>query len=510
MDTIKPAPCFQMLVLVCSLLICSLFWVGSGTALSQPADTEPQTITMTLGEAVLIGLRQNRTIQSNFLDRVVQKFDLKVEEDKFVPDVDLTARINRTDTTTEESSRTHTVQDIARGTAAVTEAIPTGGTLTFTWTQDLTYGTVQGVDSEETRVSGGEITFTQPLLKDAGINVSMASIKTARLTEEQNILDLKNSVMDTISSMVEAYRYFLQTRLETEVNRVSLERARKLLAHNKLKIAAGQMASVEIVQVEADIAAREYNYESAINEMNTARLSLLKLLAMDKHTKIEPLPEDKIKPVTPDLDNCIALALANNPAYNRIKKDVKKAALTLMLAENNMLWDLSLNSSYRFSRSKDRLYNQDSKENTWDVGLTMSIPIYGDLTRKQTLLGAQTSLQKANLALEEAKNNLEIEIEDRIQNVAAAWKLYELAKKTLTLSEQKLEIEQEKLNAGLSSNFQIVTYQNDLFDAQNNRIEAAINYRNTLTTLDQAIGTTLDTWQIDINKETVQYQENQP
>jgi len=71
----------------------------------------------------------------------------------------------------------------------------------------------------------------------------------------------------------------------------------------------------------------------------------------------------------------------------------------------------------------------------------------------------------------------------------------------LTLSQQKLEIEQEKLKTGRSSNFQVVTFQNDLVSAQIAESSSIINYRNALTALDTAIGTTLNTWRIQFSPE---------
>ena len=51
---------------------------------------------------------------------------------------------------------------------------------------------------------------------------------------------------------------------------------------------------------------------------------------------------------------------------------------------------------------------------------------------------------------------------------------------------------------GRTSNFQMVRFQNDLVIAQNNELSNKISYLNSLTTLDQILGATLDTWQIKL------------
>ncbi|VCX89132.1 hypothetical protein BANRA_00013 [Pseudomonas aeruginosa] len=50
-------------------------------------------------------------------------------------------------------------------------------------------------------------------------------------------------------------------------------------------IRAGRMAEFEIVQTEADVASQELNVEST-NQVDSARLALLQLLALDLSTQI--------------------------------------------------------------------------------------------------------------------------------------------------------------------------------------------------------------------------------
>ena len=57
-----------------------------------------------------------------------------------------------------------------------------------------------------------------------------------------------------------------------------------------------------------------------------------------------------------------------------------------------------------------------------------------------------------------------------------------------------------KLNLGLSTNFQLVDFEDDLVNVQNREVDAIISYLNALTRLDQTLGTTLETWRIDVDR----------
>ena len=87
------------------------------------------------------------------------------------------------------------------------------------------------------------------------------------------------------------------------------------------------------------------------------------------------------------------------------------------------------------------------------------------------------------------------------QSLIRVLRQVELAVQARELSERKLDIEQEKLKAGRSTNFQLVSFQNDLLNAQNNELNAKIEYLNALTALDRILGTTLDTWEIELRGE---------
>ncbi len=61
------------------------------------------------------------------------------------------------------------------------------------------------------------------------------------------------------------------------------------------------------------------------------------------------------------------------------------------------------------------------------------------------------------------------------------------------------KFEQEKLQTGRSSNFQVLSFETDLRNAENARLNTFIQYLNSQAELDQALGTTLESWEITLN-----------
>ncbi|MFH1625110.1 MAG: TolC family protein, partial [Pseudomonadota bacterium] len=296
---------------------------------------------MTLADCVFLALRKNRTIESAYLDRVVQKFGLKVAEDEFFPQLTIKPSIKRTDTGDGET-RSHT--DTGEIATTVTEKIPLGTEFSFTWTD--TGERQQGDTLGYSYSSAWNLGIKQPLLKGAGTKIVTTSLNSARINEQINILSLRSTIIDTITSAISAYRSFFQAQKQLEIAESSLERSKELLEVNRELIAVGRMAQVEIIQTLADVANKEFSFTQARNALDAARLSLLQVLDIDKHTIIITTEKMETKPVHPDLARCQALAVLKRPDYLQSLLNHKVAELDLAVAENNLLWDLSLDGSY--------------------------------------------------------------------------------------------------------------------------------------------------------------------
>jgi len=475
-------------------------FLNSSFAVTPPVK-EPME--MTLAEAINVALRLNRSVKSAYLQRVVDKFSLRVEEDKFKPNVDFSANLNYADSATKTApdwGKSESSNTGGTDTLAVTQMIPTGGGFVFSWSRSDLWARTNFSEKDRNDTNTWTVNFTQPLLKGAGIDVNTASLTLAKLNEQSNLLSLKDSISSTVSATIAAFRSYAQTTRQLEIIKSSLKRAKDLLEMNKFLISVGRMAANELIQTESDVANQEFSYETSLNDLDNARLNLLKILNLDKSTMIIPKEEGEPTAVHPDFDRCLKTAFENRSDFLNSNMGMEKAKISLTLAQNNMLWNLNFAGDYAITDANQRL-SSDSDNQKWTVGLNLTIPLYGELTREQGLVGAQVSLKQTELALDELTENITIEVQNAIREVETKLKQVGMAQRARELSEKKLEVEGEKLKVGRTTNFQMVTFQNDLVNAQNEELNASIAFRNALTALDNILGTTLNTWKIDYNKE---------
>lgn len=441
------------------------------------------SVTLSLDEAVALGLRQNRTIRSVYLQRVVERFDLFLAQRAFVPVGDISAEIVRRRTANGETLSEWAV------TPSGAWRTPLGATAAFVW--DRRQPLQGGAGGARSTLS---LQLRQPLLRGAGVDVNMAPVRIARLQEDINRLRLKATVMDTVTAIVLAYRGLIQAQEQVRLTELSLDRTKTLLETNRALIEAGRMAAADIVQTESGVANQEVAVLEAERQQTSAQVNLLRLLALDPRTNVRASDDIAVQRVEVDMDVAIDLALAARVDVLAQRKAIEQMRHAATVARNNRLWDLSVVGSAT-RQGGDWGPGGLAGRTDHTIGLSLGIPI-GDYSARQADLAAATGLQMAEIYYEDLTDGVRAQIRDAVQATQSAWRQLEAARRARDLAGQALELQQEKLRVGRASNFEVLSFQADLRAADSQELSARIAYLNALTTLDLQIGSTLETWRI--------------
>lgn len=304
-----------------------------------------------------------------------------------------------------------------------------------------------------------------------------------------------------MTQTIYAYRHVIRSMRAVEISERSLQRARDQLEVNRVLIDTGRMARHDILQTEANIAERELSLTQAYDALDDARLALIDILEIDSQTLIQPTETLRVDPAAYNADHAVELALQHRPDYLQSRLIIENADTALLVADNARWWELNLTSSANLMNSGRSLSDAYSRFNDdYRVGLSLNIPlgVNADSLRRDQRR-ARFSLQKSRIRLAELRQSIDIEVRAAVRDVGVRYRRVELARQARALAERKLEIEQIRLSAGLTTNFRLVEFEDDLVRSQNNENDAVVAYLNALTALDRVQGTTLNTWNIGID-----------
>jgi outer membrane protein TolC len=135
------------------------------------------------------------------------------------------------------------------------------------------------------------------------------------------------------------------------------------------------------------------------------------------------------------------------------------------------------------------------------VGLVFSYPIGNRRARADAVIAGSTERQ-AELDLAQARKQVRTEVLDAAAALETAGQRIEAARAAREAAEVQLMAERERYGAGMSTNFLVLTRQNDLSRARLEEIAAQTDYRRAATELARVTGALLTERGIEIDATT--------
>ena len=310
--------------------------------------------------------------------------------------------------------------------------------------------------------------------------------------ERINKLNYKQNIMQTVTAVIQAYVNVVGAENSLVTQELTLKESFSRFKQDRLRVDAGRMAPADLVQVEANFARQQVSILSAKTLLEQNRLALLTAIGLDPNTPIKISKEVHLpNEAVPGLKKATELILKNDVTYQAqlINRAVNQRAL--VVAKDNLRPTLNLTAGASTGRGP--------AATAQTAGLTFSIPIDSGKTLKQALLQAQAALKKEAIALQYKKWSLESAVlnqlrtlENQKQQVQTSILSRDLAKRSLDIAEKRLEF------GGKSTTFETTTLRNQLITAEIGAINAQNSYLTSLANLQQALGTTLDIWKIEV------------
>ncbi|WRH68306.1 MAG: TolC family protein [Planktothrix sp. GU0601_MAG3] len=475
----------------------------------QPSEVQPSPspetdgVELTLNDVIFLGLENNRTIKNQHLERIVQRQDLIVAEDKFNPNFTPSLSINWNDTSQGNST---VMRNGLKLSAGLVIKIPTGGEFNMRWFGRREQQNHQGSGGSDRDVlrQNLALVFRQPLLKGAGQRVNRADIEIARITETINFLELKSTLINKITEIIISYRSVLQAQERVNIAFQSLDNAKKEVENTKVFIDAGRKPRADLITVESQVAAQEIALLSSRNDLKQQRLDLLELLDIDEDVNIIASENLEIQPLTLDIDQIRQSSLENQPSYLTAKLNLENAKTKLIVAENNRRWNIDLETLVKHDPAPNIIENRTELS----AGLTVSKAL-GDRSIERDFQRSRVDVLKAETDLKETMQKVNTEVTKNLQNIELNFKKVELSRRATELAQQQLLNQVEKIKLGVegATLLDLVRFQTDLDTAKNDELNARIEYLNALTNLEKSLGITLETWKITLEQQPQQNNE---
>jgi HAE1 family hydrophobic/amphiphilic exporter-1 len=408
--------------------------------------------------------------------------------------------------------------------ASVTENVPWGGgAASATWNNNRV-GT-NSVFYNYNPAFNSTITFqyTQPLWRGFHTDAVRQQLLVTKANRSITDLQLKATVANTLSSVRNAYWDLVFAVDSIEAAKKAVDLAHALVDENEKRVAAGTMTELDLVSARSQEATARHQLVSSEGNRRSAEVALKRLLVAGAE---DPLWQATLTPVDRpalsnepvDVDAAVRRALADRTDLAEARQQVAANEATYKYLVDQTKPQADVVGTYaiaglggsRIIRGGDPTFpfnapiigtdpaSYGSALNsllgfnypTWGIAVTLSYPIgfsavRADAARARLQIGqVETELHRIEVGIVTDVTNAAVNVRNDVDNVQTATTARELA-------EQRLDAEQKRFGAGMSTNFQVVQAQKDLTDARNAELQAQVTYRKSLVEFDRVQQTTL-------------------
>ncbi|MEK6717981.1 MAG: TolC family protein, partial [candidate division NC10 bacterium] len=198
----------------------------------------------------------------------------------------------------------------------------------------------------------------------------------------------------------------------------------------------------------------------------------------------------------------IQKALENRYEYKSAKLDIDNRELSVRLTRNQLLPDLSLTSSVS-TNGFGGVYGSDLSEMgsshfaSYSVGVVLTVPL-GNRSAQASYLKAKLTADQARTSLKQLVLQITQQVREAVRRVESDAKRVEANRAARVLAEEQLRVEQRRLEAGVTTTFNVLSFQRDLAAAQGNEIRAITDYNKSLANLEKVRGTVLERNRIEM------------
>jgi outer membrane protein TolC len=497
---------------------------GAGGLPALPPPGAPQELPLSLQEAIALAIENNLDVQISRYDPLIAHEEHVAAWGAYDPRAigEFGYRYEEIPVASSLQQNSILLEKEYAGSAGLEGMVPLLG-----WSYRLDYtgvglrsnSTIQDLSPEYR--AGVRAVVTLPLLKGFLWSEPWVAVKATGIAEGASLDEFRRSLMDTVVETEQAYWGLVASEERLRVANKSLETALTLREQTGAQYDVGVVSRVEVVEADAGVASREFDRIRSENLYLSAQDRLIDLvlgpnLTPDSQLELRPTSNPDVVHYDVDPEEATARAFEGRPEIGLAQAAVEQQELQVKFARNQRLPQLDAVGSYGYAGlagttnpapgfggvprtpvNVDNTYPGTDDEffssagaRTWTLGGVLAFPL-GKVTDRANLRRAELALRRSETELRRVEQVIVIEIRDAIRNLRSAQEGIEAAERRRLAAEEQLRAERIRLEHGESTPFDVLQREEDLVDAESQKIAALQVYRDSLAALDRAQGTIL-------------------
>ena len=342
--------------------------------------------------------------------------------------------------------------------------------------------------SDTRNLFAGAVVVTQPIFMGGAI---VALNKMADIGEEMAANSADSKHQQTLYQIDQAYWQVVSLRHKQKLAQGYLDLIKKLDSDVQKMIREGVATRSEGLSVSVKVNEAEMTLMKVNDGLTLSRMLLCQLCGLPVNEQVVLIDEEKEEletvPAAPQAN--VEQAMESRPELRILQNmvDLNKQTTNMLKAGN--LPQVALMGGYAFSNPN--LYNGFQRKfgGVWNIGILVRVPVWnwGDVAYKVRASKGAGAI--ARLELDEAREKIQLQVNQSTFPVNEANKTLQLAKASVERANENLRTANLGFQEGVISSTTVMEAQTAWLQAASQKIDAEINVKLSEVNLQKALGT---------------------
>lgn len=315
-----------------------------------------------------------------------------------------------------------------------------------------------------------------------------ANIRAAEQQLRSDQLDVERITEQTRLDVANDYYDLQNADEQVRINRSAVINSQQSLQDTQARERAGTGTRFEVLQAQVQLAQSVQSLTSALSSQRSARRQLAQRLNVSQTIDLSAADLVAITGTwTPTLEESIMLAYKNRIELEQfllqrgIAEQNRRAALAAVRPQ------VSLSASSGLSNDFER---DSSLAANYSVGAQLRWNFFDGGAARARALQSESDIKTAELNFADTHNSIRFNVEQAYFNLRSNFENIETTTLALHQSQAALRLARLRFQAGVGTQTDVVNEENNLTQAEGNRITAIVNYNKALASLQRNVGRT--------------------
>lgn len=312
----------------------------------------------------------------------------------------------------------------------------------------------------------------------------------AMAAEELALLKLERKKMEISYSVKKAYYNLLQAKAMEQVIALTLRDMETILSSVNARKQEGLATPLDVLNAESEYMSYKAELKKKEHQTEIAKILVMNIMGKSEDEPFNlsaenfPMPAPEESPLgLKSYDECRQKAILQRSEIKELELQEKIVNASISSAVAEWLPNIAGSGTYDFTDN-----SFPPKQNSWSIGLTVSLPLFSGFGSIARLEQAKEDLKSIAPSKQQLIQGIIVQVKENYYKVLEEKENIKVAKKKLEYLEKNMEALNAKYNEGLANLTELIEAQTKKAGMDIENQQVLYNYYTALNELEYTIG----------------------